>query len=58
MASSLYYQKKIYKILPIMITEIKFQILDFVQEVFLQFLILREKIKRSMNPNPRSFWDL
>ncbi len=58
MASSLYYQKKIYKILHVMITEIKFQILDFVQEVFLQFLILREKIKRIMNPNPRSFWDL
>jgi hypothetical protein len=39
-------------------TAIKFCIIGFIQDLFIKFLILREKIKRFFNPNPRSFWDL
>ena len=39
-------------------TTIKFQLVYFVQDMVIKFLILRAKVKRWMNPNPRSFWDL
>jgi hypothetical protein len=39
-------------------TAIKFQLIGLLQDLFIQCLVLREKIKRFFNPNPRSFWDL
>ena len=39
-------------------TTIKFLIADFFQNIVFDFLVWREKVKRSFNKTPRSFWDL
>jgi hypothetical protein len=39
-------------------TAIKFRLFYVVQDIVLNFLVFRERVKRFMNPNPRSFWDL
>jgi hypothetical protein len=39
-------------------TAIKFRLFYIVQDIVIQILVFREKIKRFMNPRPRSFWDL
>lgn len=39
-------------------TAIKFRLFYILQDIAIKFLIFREKVKRFMNPRPRSFWDL
>jgi hypothetical protein len=39
-------------------TALKFWLFDFFQDTVFAFLVWREKIKRSFNKRPKSFWDL
>ena len=39
-------------------TAIKFRLFYILQDIAIKLLIFREKIKKIMNPHPRSFWDL